>query len=173
MLTIFADLLILLLLPTSILFRYDYGCTITTWIFYLLSLAMLLFAMIGLATYYANCNGQSQFGNLCNDLQWCCVDEIYMNVDNRCPNTLGCPPGITLAELAPESTFLGIFWLTVVFVVFNTVYTIVALVWWCGAPPSPTKRLEEEPELPMETQVLVNTSRTKKLAGLRDRGKKQ
>lgn len=118
---------------------------------------MCLFSLIALGDMYSHCNGQNQYGNLCNDPKWCCVHEILTNRANGCPNTVDCAPPLNFDDVHPNQTFLGLFWMDFTLVILQAVYLgVMIVIWrWPDAPEmelpmtqeeAPQEEEEEEPE---------------------------
>ena len=111
------------------------------------------FCMSGLADQYSRCNGQDQFGNICNDPKWCCVTEIWNHPANMCPNTLDCTPPLTIDDVHPRSDFLGLFWIHFVLMICLLGFLILITYFWRTTEDSPEEEIEEEEILEEEQEV--------------------
>lgn len=107
---------------------------------------LCFFAMAVLADSYSHCNGQEQFGNICNDPLWCCVSEIRANVANGCPNTIDCDPPLSFDDVNPNGTFLGLFWMHVVMTILQGLYIVITAYVWSRPAPVKTEKEEQEEE---------------------------
>lgn len=119
-----------------ILYRLHTNCMLW-WIFVLALLVITdTLVLISLGTDFGDCNGQNQFGNLCNSVTppWCCAPSIFGNPGNMCPNSAGCTPAVTVADLAPNSNFLWLFYATVGFVVLDLILLLLPIGLWVGRP---------------------------------------
>jgi hypothetical protein len=149
-LAVFAHVMVVLFLMAQIAYRNDRACNILWFILFLLAFALCILALAGMGSEYASCNGQNQYANMCNDLLWCCVNEIHTNPANMCPNTLDCPAGpVLLDQLSPNGDFLAVFWMHFALVILLIVYLSVMIGFWCY---NPGQVLLEEQEMDMETE---------------------
>jgi len=119
---------------SMVLYRRSLGCLIGWLVVLVLLVIVDVLVLIALGTDYGGCNGQNEFGNLCNAPLWCCVPEIYGNPANMCLNSVGCTPAVALEDLRPNTDFLWLFWVTFVFVVFDVVLLMVPVIIWLGQP---------------------------------------
>ena len=94
-LSIFGHVFFTVFVCCMILYRKNYGCNIFWTILIGICFLLVFLGVIALSNDYYNCNGQNQFGNLCNSKEWCCVNDIYHNINNGCPYVIPCvPPGL-------------------------------------------------------------------------------
>lgn len=134
------------------------------------------FVMVYFANARGNCNGQGQAGNLCNDLLWCCVPDIYLNVVNLCPPgpcgdaIPAVPIPETIDDLSPDGMFVALLWFNVAFFIISLLVLLI-LVGTILYQPSytilkkvrrkktstPDDEEEEEDEEFVESQVVLNT----------------
>lgn len=98
-----------------------------------LAVVLQLSVVIKFGRDYANCNAQGEFGNLCNDLLWCCVPEIYANPINQCPPgpcTVAVPPvpiPATIGDTSPEPMFAVLLWFNVSFLAVSLLIFLILL----------------------------------------------
>jgi hypothetical protein len=133
-LSIAANIIILGIICSWIMFRKNFGCNVIWAIFYFIMLLMTLLGIMGMGQMYSECNAQLQYGNLCNDLNWCCVNEIFANPLNGCPNVLPCAIPKTLNTLNPNQDFLGLFWLNFVLFLFQCGMLVFLMYSWSKSP---------------------------------------
>jgi len=147
---------------------------IVLWVFIVVLLVtMQLFVVIHLGGSNSNCNGQGQAGNLCNDLLWCCVPDIYLNVVNECPPgpcgvaIPAVPIPATIDDLSPDGMFQALLWFNVAFLIISGLIMLILIgtLVYSGrysvlkkvrrkktsSPPE-----EQEEEL-IESEVVMNT----------------
>lgn len=147
----------------AIIYRYDHGCSVLWVVFFVILIGLQVLIIAGLGDQYSTCNQNGQFGNLCNDLEYCCV--YYTDPVNQCPNTIACTPAKTASELAPNSDFLALFWFNFVFLfVFQLPYMIVTFVYWFSDNGEKTAEFVEQDEREAGDYVkpIVVTSKAKK-----------
>ena len=144
-----AHLFIPIWIMTLIAYRSNVFISLLTLVAVGLSFVLCLWSLVALGDMYSHCNGQNQYGNLCNDPKWCCVHEILTNPANMCPNTIDCAPPLSFDDVGPNETFLGLFWMNFTLIVLQMVYLIVMVIIWRW-PYAPAMELpvtvEEEPE---------------------------
>lgn len=175
---IFLCMCCMLLFRNTMIGKSGFGCTIF-WVILLLCFVILDimgFAMLG--TYYSRCNGIGQVDNPCNDLRWCCVNEIFTDSANFCYNTAGCTPAVLLSDLHPNPDFLWLFWTSVFFIAFDLVFLLIPVGIWLanneqkiktqvaeGRKPSapPLEEGGEEEEIPPTKGRIRETALQRKL----------
>jgi hypothetical protein len=174
--SVFSQVLSLFFIMTMLAFRKIYGCNIIWFALYIVCVCLSLVTLAALSGAYAHCNGQNQFGNVCNDRKWCCVPEIYSNLANKCPNTLPCDPPVTLDDLRANSDFLGLYWMHFILLVFQaffvglTVYVIYKQQYHPPAKETEEEMEEEQPPIKYPPPVLNGKKMViKKAHGLRQR----
>lgn len=71
---------------------------------------VILAGYLALAIYWSvqfgRCNNEDAPNNICNDVKWCCV--YFTDAANECenfPTLTPCTPGITAADLEPDTLF--------------------------------------------------------------------
>ena len=143
--SVFSHVLSIFFLMALLAYRKSYGCNILWFILYIVCFLLTLVGLGALSGSYAHCNGQNQYGNICNDRLYCCPPEIHNNVANRCPNTLPCDPPKTLEDLNPNSDFLGLYWLNFILFVMQMVF-IGMTIWVIYYKPKKQEEEEEEEE---------------------------
>lgn len=171
--SVFSHVLSVFFIMTMLSFRKIYGCNIIWFVLYVVCFLLSLVTLAALSGQYAHCNGQNQFGNVCNDRKWCCVPEIFSNLANKCPNTLPCDPPVTQDDLRANSDFLGLYWLNFILLVLQAVF--IGLTIWVlyKKEDQPTEEKEEEEEQkPMDYPPAITGSKVvlgkkKKAHGLR------
>jgi hypothetical protein len=154
--TVFGNILAIafIMLMNARDFRDIYALNVAFFVLYCISIFFVFMGLIGLGNDYANCNGQNQYGNLCNDWQYCCPLEILSNPANGCPNTVPCPGGPLLEQLGPNPDFLGLFWINFVLLLLQIGYA--GFVGWLlfrenhfqGSESSESDSKEESTEKP-------------------------
>jgi len=152
---------------SMVLYRRSFGCTVVWMVALVLLVIVDTLVLVALGIDYGGCNGQNQFGNLCNsiDPEWCCVPEIFSNPLNMCPNSLDCTPAVALVDLGPRSDFVWLFYVTLAFVVLDYILLLVPLWLWLGGPIVGVKYATGEEE---EEQLVGG-----RYPPMLDRGKKQ
>lgn len=118
------------LVATMVLYRKNYGCNILWIILIILSILTVALGILALAREYANCNNQNEYGNLCNDPNWCNVNEIRMNPVNRCPDPSPSPSPALLSSLSPKPDFLGLFWTNFILFLMELTYLAMLIYYW-------------------------------------------
>lgn len=105
---VMAVALVLLLIIT----RENAKLSILWYVLFALGWFFSLLAVASMGTHYSAANGQEQYGNMFNDLRYCCPVEIQSNPRNGCPNPLPCtePTTVLLSELRPNVDAVGLFW---------------------------------------------------------------
>lgn len=158
-LSIIGNIFTLVIICSWIMFRTNFGCNILWVIFYAIAVLMTLLGILGLGRMYSECNGQFQYGNLCNDQRWCCATEIYSKPLNGCPNTLPCAVPVPVEDLKPNQDFLGLFWLNVCLFAFQCAMIILFSVYWTLSKPEKEEEDESDfaeipsaPPLPQEPE---------------------
>jgi hypothetical protein len=134
----------------ALLFRRSRGCSVFWFVITLLMAGVDLFVFMGLSQLYGSCN-QVRY-NPCNDLNWCCVPEIFMSSVNGCLNSVTCSgPGVyptTRAQLGINADFLWMYFVTLGFVLFDLFFVFAlaakSFVWATNrkvvrVPPPPAK----------------------------------
>lgn len=139
--------------PFFVMFMIAYRKNVTLCIgaFVLMSVGFLLcfFAFTVLSDQYSHCNGQEQYGNLCNSLLWCCVNEIRSNPANMCPNTIDCATPLTFDDVRANPTFEGLYWIHVVLTMLQGMYIgMTFFIWYL---PEEKEKVEEEQQQPLDT----------------------
>lgn len=135
--------LFLVFFLSMVLFRTSFGCNVFWFILVGICILLVFLGLIGLAPSYVECNGQNQYGNLCNSGDWCCVEEIRLNPVNSCPNVLPCVPPKAASDLSPNPDFLGLFWTNFVLMLMQFVVVIVVFVyWWTEVTPYDTELIK-------------------------------
>lgn len=114
------------------------GCLVVLGIFFVLD----FFTLVVLGDAYSHCNGQEQYGNICNSKDYCCVHEILINPANMCPDTIDCSTPLTFDDVDPNPTFLGFFWVHFVMTMLLLAYFVaIAIIW-----KQPAKEEDEDEE---------------------------
>ena len=96
--------------------------------------AVFVLIVIALGMEKSHCNGQNQKGNLCNDLLWCCIPDIYNNPQNGCPPgpcTASNPPIVlptTLDDLQEDTYFVWLFWSHVGLTIASLLMLLIAII---------------------------------------------
>jgi len=129
-LSVVAHIMFCGLIASMVLNRKNYGCNIFWVIIIALAILTTMLCIFALSADYVNCNAQNQFGNLCNDLNWCNVNEIRANTNNRCPDPSPSPTPALFSSLSPKVDFLGLFWVNVCLCVFEIVYLSILSYYW-------------------------------------------
>lgn len=127
-------ILFLVFFLSMVLFRTSFGCNVFWFIMVGICILLVFLGLLGLAPSYVECNGQNQYGNLCNSNEWCCVEEIRLNPINSCPNVLPCVPPKAASDLTPNPDFLGLFWTNFVLMLMQFAVVIVIFVYWWTEP---------------------------------------
>lgn len=131
-------LLMPILTTMATMWRANRGCAVMWVVFLFAFFAVSLFVFIGLTTFYATCNQNGQVNNPCNSISWCCVQQIYSNPENICPQgnyACECPANIvnvvdcpvyppTIAGLAPNPLFLWIYFVNLFFLIADGVFLV-------------------------------------------------
>lgn len=142
-LLLLGHILFLVFFLSMVLFRISFGCNVFWFIMVGICILLVFLGLIGLAPSYVECNGQNQYGNLCNSGDWCCVEEIRLNPVNSCPNVLPCVPPKAASDLSPNPDFLGLFWTNFVLMLMQFAAVIVIFVyWWTEVTPYDTELIE-------------------------------
>lgn len=129
---------------TVILFRKNAIISLTLLAIMFVTFVITLFGLAVLGNQYSHCNGQNQYGNICNALNLCCVHEILIESNNHCPNTIDCAVPLTLDDVGPNTTFLQLFWINFVMFVLQLIFFIVMVVIW-ATPVGEEETEEQEP----------------------------
>lgn len=127
-------------------FRENYGCHMLWFILYIIIFLVMIFVLIMLSIQYAECNGDDNPTNICNDLQWCCVHNT--NPLNECGNDPCDPPKLE-SDLRPNAAFLGLYWTNAAVTILHFIFLVVLLVYWfTPAAVETVSPKKQEPELP-------------------------
>lgn len=118
------------LIASMILYRKNFGCNILWVILIAISILIVALGLLALAREYVNCNKQNEYGNLCNDPNWCNVNEIRMNLENRCPDPNPSPSPALLSSLSPKPDFLGLFWTNFILLLMQIAYLVLIIYYW-------------------------------------------
>ena len=123
--------------------RREQAASIALVTFMGISMMLTLLVVAGLGASYSTCNQNDQATNICNDPNYCCAyrDLPYCAVQL-------CTTPILPSSLVPNSTFLGIFWTNLSFLVgVQLVFMIVVVVYWSSSPSSPQSvKVKDTPE---------------------------
>lgn len=167
------------LLLMFIIGRQNYGCNIVLMILFAVVFLFTIFALASLGEQYNTCNQQNQYGNMCNDANYCNVNEIRINPANGCPNPAPSPTPVLWQSLGPNSNFLGLFWTNFALCIMQLIFVGVIMWAWFTSPDAS----EEEPEKavivtpsappPPQEEVKFKIGSSIKTHGLKERkGKK-
>lgn len=118
------------------------------YVFIIFSLLTLL-GIVGTGTAYGSCN--TYFGNICNDLLYCCKFP-----GNGCPTVIPCP---SIINLGPNETFLGLFWINFVLFLMQLAYIFYVGIYQKKQPKEKIDEPEEEEE--EQEKVVYNLDITK------------
>lgn len=128
---------------------------------YVICTTLTLLAIAGTGSAYSGCN--TYFGNICNDLLYCCKYP-----GGGCPTVIPCPSALTLG---PNETFLGLFWINFVLFLMQLTFTVYKgyEYWKEGNPPKEEVKEEEKKEVeePPNAPIIPNAPVNAKLHGLR------
>ena len=147
-LTIIAHVVI----PGVVLFALNETNPYAIYVFVVFML-MTLLGIVGMGTAYGSCN--TYFGNICNDLQYCCNFP-----GNGCPTSIPCP---SIINLGPNETFLGLFWINFVLFLLQLAYLFYTQI-WLKLPSKIKEKIdkeekeevqEEEKKEPLNEQIKV------------------
>jgi hypothetical protein len=155
------------IVASMILYRKNFGCNIFWVILIALAILTSIMGLLAMSRDYANCNQQGEFGNLCNDYNWCNVNEIRINPDNKCPDPSPSASPALLSSLSPNTDFLGLFWTHFVLLLMEISFLIVISYYWSlnsleikeeaatkeeipPPPPPPSLQNVEEEKVPRE-----------------------
>jgi len=115
---IFGQIFIIPFIMMAVYFRDSYGCSIFWYIMFAICVFFCFLCMAALGQQYGSSNRQKSFGNLANDLQYCCAFP-----GDGCPNTFPCTdPPKQPNELSPNGDFLGLFWTNFIFFIFDLIF---------------------------------------------------
>lgn len=115
---------------SMIAYRNNVVLSIGFFVLFVIGAVVAFFTMVALSDQYSHCNGQNQWGNLCNAPNYCCAHEIWTNPDNGCPNTFDCATPLTIDDLAPNDNFLSLFWIHFVLLLLHIAYIVTCIVGW-------------------------------------------
>lgn len=119
----------------------------------LIGFVLCIFGLVVLGDQYSHCNGQNQFGNICNDPRWCCVHEILINTANSCPNSgVDCATPLTFDDIGPNDTFLGLFWFHFTMTMLQLVFFIAMGIIW-RYDPAESLGYNSVPSAPSSTEL--------------------
>lgn len=158
-LSIIGHVIIPALVMCMIFFKKSLGCNIFWIILFAIAFLCILVGLFGLSTDYAGCNGNNQYGNLCNSLDWCCVETVYSQPYNGCPNVLPCDVPRIQEDLNPNPDFLGLYWTGFILWFFDVVFIIVIGWHWSM---DPEEDLEYWKELKKERKLTKKKNRRKR-----------
>lgn len=128
-------LLTFLIVCMLLLFRNTVGCSMFWVLILVVFVAADFFVLAALASNYTKCNAQEQPNNPCNDNRYCCVNAIWMNPLNLCPNTGSCPIVVpSINALSANVDFVFLFSLTVAFCAFDLVFMFIPIGLWLAQP---------------------------------------
>ena len=102
---------------------------------------------------FVECNGQNQWGNFCNDPLWCCVQEIYENPVNQCPNTTPCMPPVTADQLKADPYFIAYWVFTLIFVILDLLLFLIPAGLAFGAINKKQAEKAKEYMLPVSSSI--------------------
>lgn len=135
------------------------GCSIF-WMILLAGLTVVeVINLTILGGYYSKCNGLGQVDNPCNDLLWCCANEIFTQSGNLCSNTAPCTPAVALEQLKPNIDFVWLFSTTVAFTGFDIFFLLLPIGLWLTKSDGDDG--EEEPVEQQQTKRLFPKKATK------------
>ena len=162
-LSIIGNLVTLAVVCSWIMYRQNFGCNILWILLFGVMIFMTLLGNMGMGRFYNECNGQLQYGNICNDQNWCCVNEIFGNPLNGCPNTVPCAIPKSLNDLHPNQDFMGLFWLNFIMLVFQCAFLVFTIIFWTKSEGGTTKQEDDNqlntevtpPPKEEEEQVLI------------------
>jgi len=172
-LAIIAHTMIIPFLMGMIYTRATRAAAITFFALILVLVIFTLLSVAGTGSAYGSCN--VAFGNLCNSLDFCCVNVGVPG----CNNPLPCP-GILPSDLTPNIEFLGLFWMNFVLFLMQLAFVITTIFLYVQdeetPPPPPPPAAEEEPEqkeeqIPLIPPPPITMSVNASLHGLKKRTK--
>lgn len=153
-LTVAGNLLSLAFVCSMLTWRKNFGCNILWIVLFAIASFLTLLGILAMGRMYSECNQQLQYGNICNDDNWCCVNEIFSNPLNGCPNTVPCAVPKALNDLHPKADFLGLFWTNFLLFVFQCGMVVFILVFWTKSwtksEEGTTEDFGQEPPEPLE-----------------------
>jgi hypothetical protein len=141
----------------AIFFMIGYRKSFVPFAVFILCMIFWFFTYTVLSDQYAHCNGQGQFGNLCNSKKLCCVHEILVNPANHCPTAIDCPTPVLLEDVEPDAQFMWLYWLHFGILILGIFWVIASFAIYYSKEPAGTKESEEpeEPEKSEESKPLV------------------
>jgi hypothetical protein len=153
-LSIAGNILAVVFICSMVTWRKNFGCNILWIVLFAIASFLTLLGILAMGRMYSECNGQLQYGNICNDQNWCCVNEIFSVALNGCPNTVPCAVPKALNDLHPKADFLGLFWTNFILFVFQCAMIVFVLVFWSWPKPEggTTEGLGQESPEPIPKQ---------------------
>lgn len=141
---IFGQVLITAFIMLIVYFRDKRGCYIFWYTMFAICVFFCFLCVAALGQQWGTANRAGAFGNLANDLQYCCAYP-----GGGCPNTIPCTNPVKQPnQLSANSDFLGLFWLNVIFFLADGIFVIVIVV----VTRKPVQEPQEPPEEEQETQ---------------------
>lgn len=151
---IFAHIFILCIVQCMIFFGDHNGLFIFWFTSFLLMFLLTFLSIIGLGSFYSTCNQQNQYGNMCNSVNYCNVNEIRANPANYCPDPTPSATPVLLQSLTPNPNFMALFWINFVLFVFQMIFVAVLGYYWYISTKNQQPREEEEETTEKDLQEL-------------------
>lgn len=173
-----AHVLLCGVIASMIMFRKDFGYNVIWIICISLAIIVTLLSIFTLTQQYIVCNQDNQYGNMCNSLNYCNVNEIRANPLNGCSDTAPSPSPVLWSSLSPRVDFLGLYWTNVVLFALQCIYLSVISYYWSlddqeipedDDQEEEETEEEEEPPRPQPKPIKVHLSTPIKSHGLRQR----
>jgi hypothetical protein len=155
---------------TSMFFMVGYRKSFVPFGAFITTMIIWFFTYTVLSDQYAHCNGQGQFGNICNAKNLCCVHEILINPANHCPTMIDCAIPVLLEDVTPDAQFLWLYWLHFGILIAGILWVVASFAFFFSVEKKdkePQEEPQEEPEplapeefkkLPPPTSVPSNSS---------------
>lgn len=135
----------------AIFFMIGYRKSYVPFGIFVIAAILWFFTYTALSDQYAHCNGQGQYGNICNSKKLCCVHEILINPANHCPTAIDCAVPVLLEDVEPDANFLWLYWLHFWMIIMDVFWIVWILVFASAGTAGTAEKEEAETEEPTES----------------------
>jgi len=157
-----------LIVALVVIARYNKGCIIVIYVFYVIFFAMSCMIFFHFLELYSNCNKPGQGGNICNDSDYCCDEENRLNPVNKCPNFDTGPCDVPNPPLTGRVPFNLLYWFNFGIFMIEIIWIfLLGLLWITSIAllPSSTKEAnaeteedDEEEDIPDEKSIVAQNT---------------